>query len=203
MSPSPWRKLRSTNAWRQLAKRTIAEEPLCWLRLAGCTVHSTTADHIIPVTTRPDLALIRTNTRGACRNCNYKRGNTPASQLAELRQQTQTQLDEGSATRRHMASRHKPAPALAFFATQTPAVEARACELCGKPFRSQYADQRTCGRECGVLLRQTVTLTQSMSPRTERRVARGEQRRVESRLFHANHAWRDAAYQKQIARLLD
>jgi 5-methylcytosine-specific restriction endonuclease McrA len=116
MSPSPWRRLRSTNAWRQLAKQTITEEPLCWLRLPGCTVRSTTADHIYPVTVRPELALVRANTRGACRSCNYRRGNTPANQLDHLRRQTPNQLDEDRGARRR-----KPAPALGFFGQPAPA----------------------------------------------------------------------------------
>ncbi|WP_067428322.1 HNH endonuclease [Nocardioides jensenii] len=72
---------RSTQAWRKLAKRVAIEEPTCWLRFEGCTIRSTTGDHVIPVTVRPDLALVRSNVRGACPGCNYKRGNLPVDSL--------------------------------------------------------------------------------------------------------------------------
>ncbi|MGH4002207.1 MAG: HNH endonuclease, partial [Pseudonocardiaceae bacterium] len=72
---------RSTQAWRKLAKQVAREEPTCWLRLEGCTIRSTTGDHVIPVTVRPDLALTRTNVHGACSTCNYKRGNLPIESL--------------------------------------------------------------------------------------------------------------------------
>ena len=53
---------------------------------AGCTHRSTTVDHIIPVGVRPDLALVRTNCRGACHSCDSLRRNTPITQLAPLRE---------------------------------------------------------------------------------------------------------------------
>lgn len=75
---------RSTWAWRgpgQLRDQVVAEEPHCWLGLEGCTGASTTGDHVIPVTDRPDLALVRANVHGACGSCNYKRGNLPIESL--------------------------------------------------------------------------------------------------------------------------
>jgi 5-methylcytosine-specific restriction endonuclease McrA len=73
---------RSTQAWRRLAKQAAREEPVCWLRFPGvCTGASTTGDHVIPVTIRPDLALIRSNVRGACEPCNTARRNTPVEAL--------------------------------------------------------------------------------------------------------------------------
>lgn len=72
---------RSTWAWRKLVAQVKAEEPHCWLRLEGCTGASTTGDHIIPVTDRPDLALARSNVHGACRPCNDKRGNLSIAEL--------------------------------------------------------------------------------------------------------------------------
>lgn len=71
----------STTAWRKLRAQVIAEEPLCWLRLPGCTRISTTADHVIPVSVRPDLEYVRANLRGACAHCNYSRGKKPAGAL--------------------------------------------------------------------------------------------------------------------------
>lgn len=73
---------RSTNAWKQLAKRVIREEPVCWLKFPGiCTGQSTTADHVMPVLTHPELALVRSNARGACRGCNRARSSTPVELL--------------------------------------------------------------------------------------------------------------------------
>lgn len=65
---------RSTAAWRRLRAQVIREEPTCQIRLPVCTWISTTADHIISVDDRPDLALVRDNCRGACGPCNYSRG---------------------------------------------------------------------------------------------------------------------------------
>lgn len=73
---------RSTQAWRKLAKQAAREEPTCWLQFEGvCTRRSTTGDHVIPVTERPDLALVRSNVRGACSPCNYARRNLPLTAL--------------------------------------------------------------------------------------------------------------------------
>lgn len=65
---------RRTRFWRKLRDRVVAEEPHCTLQLAGCTGDSQTADHILTVKDRPDLALARTNLRGACTSCNRNRG---------------------------------------------------------------------------------------------------------------------------------
>jgi len=54
---------------------------LCWLRLAGCTGISTTADHIIPWINAPHLAMDRANLHGACFHCNSSRQNKPISSL--------------------------------------------------------------------------------------------------------------------------
>lgn len=73
---------RSTKAWKRLIARVVAEEPECWLKFPGvCTTTTTTADHVIPVTDRPDLGLARGNVRGACQPCNERRRNTPAEAL--------------------------------------------------------------------------------------------------------------------------
>lgn len=61
--------------WRRLRDRVIREEPECRLRLPGCTGVSTTADHIVPKSIRPDWVMKRENLRGACQPCNLKRGN--------------------------------------------------------------------------------------------------------------------------------
>ena len=72
---------RKTRAWRELRDRVVREEPVCWLQLEGCTRWSTTGDHILGVTEYPHLALVRSNVRGACAECNNKRGNLPVENL--------------------------------------------------------------------------------------------------------------------------
>lgn len=79
---------RRTNAYKVLARQVVQEEPLCWLGLPGCTRWSKTADHIIAVKHRPDLALERDNLRGACRHCNSSK---QAKRLSELRKQARKQ----------------------------------------------------------------------------------------------------------------
>lgn len=72
---------RNTQEWKRLRRRVVAEEPVCWLQLPGCTTVSTVADHVKPVSTHPELALIRSNVRGACESCNKKRGGFPADRM--------------------------------------------------------------------------------------------------------------------------
>lgn len=73
---------RSTKAWRRLAKQAARDEPVCWLQFPGiCTGESTTGDHVRPVLTHPELALVRANVRGACRACNRARSSTPVELL--------------------------------------------------------------------------------------------------------------------------
>ena len=96
------RALYRRNAWRTLSQQVIREEPVCWLRLPGCTIRSDSCDHIIPVSERPDLMLVRANCRGACRRCNTARHSLPVSALPALRR----------------AHRQRPA-ALALFGSNT------------------------------------------------------------------------------------
>lgn len=73
---------RQTRAWRKLRDQVVREEPDCQLQIADvCTRVSTTGDHIIPVAARPDLALVRSNVRGACWPCNKARAGLPDSSL--------------------------------------------------------------------------------------------------------------------------
>lgn len=72
---------RSTRAWRALRDRVVVEEPECRLRLPGCTFASTTADHIKPYKTHPELVFDRDNLRGACEPCNKRRQAKPDEQL--------------------------------------------------------------------------------------------------------------------------
>lgn len=107
MRPAPRRrtiKPRSTGQlnhrrWRNLRDRVVREEPICRLRLKGiCTIKSTTGDHIVPVSLRPDLRFVRRNVRGACAPCNQYRSNRPLSEV-----------------RAELEARHPTAQALEFF----------------------------------------------------------------------------------------
>lgn len=55
---------------------------MCWLRLPGCTLKSTTADHVIPWIQAPHLAMVRANLHGACFHCNSSRGSKPISAMS-------------------------------------------------------------------------------------------------------------------------
>ena len=72
---------RQTRAWTRLKDQVVIEEPRCWLKLDGCLGRSDTADHVIPVSERPDLAMVRANLHGACGPCNRARGDTPIEQM--------------------------------------------------------------------------------------------------------------------------
>lgn len=74
-----------TRAWRRLSAEVVAAQPLCQIRLPGCTYVSTQGDHIIPVSVAPRLALVRSNVQGACAWCNNKRGNRDLAALREPR----------------------------------------------------------------------------------------------------------------------
>jgi 5-methylcytosine-specific restriction endonuclease McrA len=89
-----WPDPRNTRAWRRLRDQVVKEEPTCRLRIVGiCTTVSTTADHIIPVTARPDLAMQRSNLRGSCTPCNEARHSLPDSALVTERDQRPPALD--------------------------------------------------------------------------------------------------------------
>lgn len=74
-----------TRAWDKMSKQVAKEEPRCWLRLPGCTIRSTGADHYHPVSTHPGLEFVRSNLRGACHHCNTARRDTPVHELPALR----------------------------------------------------------------------------------------------------------------------
>ena len=75
---------RGTRAWYVLRDQVISEEPLCWLRLPGCSMLSTTADHVIPWVDAPHLAMERHNLRGACLPCNSRRGRKRIDELSTV-----------------------------------------------------------------------------------------------------------------------
>lgn len=69
-------KLYTTKAWRDLRKRILARDGnQCQIRLRDvCTGWATEVDHIIPRVEAPDLAMVPSNLRAACRQCNLYLG---------------------------------------------------------------------------------------------------------------------------------
>lgn len=67
----PVRAILNTAAWRSLRLRVLAEEPVCRICWEA---PSTEVDHIVPLTDRLDLAMVRSNLQGACRRCNRRKG---------------------------------------------------------------------------------------------------------------------------------
>lgn len=90
-----------TRAELAQSKQVAREEPVCWLRLPGCTIRSTTGDHYYPVKTHPHLRMVRSNRRGSCHHCNVTRGATPPHLIEQLRAQ--------------LIAKNRPPPALGFF----------------------------------------------------------------------------------------
>ncbi|SEP02872.1 HNH endonuclease [Trujillonella endophytica] len=60
--------------WRRIRAEVLARDPYCTIRGPKCTGWSTTVDHIIPLSVRPDLAHDLTNLRGTCAADNYAGG---------------------------------------------------------------------------------------------------------------------------------
>jgi 5-methylcytosine-specific restriction enzyme A len=59
--------------YRKLREQVLRDDPYCTIRRAGCTLLSTTADHILPLSRGGPN--IRENLRGACESCNVGRSN--------------------------------------------------------------------------------------------------------------------------------
>jgi 5-methylcytosine-specific restriction endonuclease McrA len=60
--------------WQRIRQQVLREEPSCY----WCGQPSTTVDHVIPLSKRPDLAHVRSNLRGCCRWCNTSKGTRAA-----------------------------------------------------------------------------------------------------------------------------
>lgn len=116
-TPEDIHRARRTRAWFALSAQARRDWPICHLRLAGCTRISTTADHIIPATIRPDLFFEPTNIRGACKNCNDLRRDTPINQLGPLRdpKYDRRRKHKPAYARRRIASHRRPSRAAAVY----------------------------------------------------------------------------------------
>lgn len=74
--------------WKALRAQVLAEEPVC----RRChRAASTEAGHVLAVSERPDLALVRSNLIGLCRSCNHHEASSkggsrnPSSQARRAR----------------------------------------------------------------------------------------------------------------------
>ena len=65
---------RQGRPWRRMRIQILRRDPCCTIRGPKCTGISTTVDHVIPLSTRPDLAHDPANLRGACGPCNFAGG---------------------------------------------------------------------------------------------------------------------------------
>lgn len=65
---------RSGRPWRRIRAAVLQRDPWCTIRGPRCTGVSTHVDHVIPLSTRPDLAHELGNLRGACAACNLAGG---------------------------------------------------------------------------------------------------------------------------------
>lgn len=69
---------RSGRPWRRLREQVLRRDPYCTIRGPKCTRISTTVDHVLPLSLRPDLAHDPANLRGACGPCNFGGGRRAA-----------------------------------------------------------------------------------------------------------------------------
>lgn len=65
---------RAGRPWRRIRDAVLTRDPYCMIRGPRCTGISTTVDHSVPLSVRPDLAHVPSNLRGACEACNYAGG---------------------------------------------------------------------------------------------------------------------------------
>lgn len=66
--------------WRRIRAQVLQEEPRCHF----CGKPSTTVDHVMPLSTHPQLAHVRSNLRGVCRDCNLHKSNHQPPRTVEV-----------------------------------------------------------------------------------------------------------------------
>lgn len=73
---------RKAQAWSAAVLRNQGR--VCALRLEGCTLIATTADHVKPRSTHPHLQYDPSNGRPACSHCNSSRGARPVRTVDQV-----------------------------------------------------------------------------------------------------------------------
>lgn len=68
--------------WRKIVREVLAESDTCWL--CG-QPGADSGDHVIPVSVRPDLELIKSNVRPSHLICNQRRGTAPVGVPRRIR----------------------------------------------------------------------------------------------------------------------
>lgn len=67
--------LYTSKAWRDLRARILERDGhQCQVRLPVCTGWATQVDHLVPYAVDPDLALVASNLRACCPECNRHLG---------------------------------------------------------------------------------------------------------------------------------
>lgn len=67
-------KVYGNTVWRRLRRIKLNANPLCELCLSkGVVVQASQADHIIPVSLRPELKLVYENLQSLCETCHSKK----------------------------------------------------------------------------------------------------------------------------------
>lgn len=74
--------------YRRNRKVVLARDPWCRLRLPGCTVRTTTVDHVISVAQGGSNEL--ENLIGACSSCNERKGSSLGGQVTKAKRHLQT-----------------------------------------------------------------------------------------------------------------
>lgn len=91
-------KLYTTKAWRDLRLRILARDGhQCQIRLRDvCTGMATEVDHIIPRVEAPDLGMVPSNLRAACKACNlYLGGRVGAARASRSSRRTRAGKADG------------------------------------------------------------------------------------------------------------
>ena len=73
-SKPEWHSVYRTAAWRRLSLEVRQAESRCRHCLRPLALKDRIADHLAPLSERPDLAYDRDNLAVACKGCNTKRG---------------------------------------------------------------------------------------------------------------------------------
>lgn len=75
--PPVTRRLYGSAAWHELARAVVAAADACHWCHTSAAVAKLTADHVVRVIDRPDLALEPDNVVAACRSCQERRKHRP------------------------------------------------------------------------------------------------------------------------------
>ena len=84
-----------TRRMSKLRAKVLAAQPICQLRLKGCTIRATQIDHVVPLSRAPELRYVESNCRARCWSCNNTRNRIAAAK--KLLETSQAQPPKSSA----------------------------------------------------------------------------------------------------------